>query len=141
MEPVACAACAWWRCPNAPGGKLMPACQIPVAEGVTVKTDTPKVKDQQRATLEFLLLNHPVDCAHCLKSGSCELPRIAKHLGVKLNTKKFKKFLRDRPIDETSSAWIYEPNKCVLCGKCVWYCQEKLNNRTIGFAYRGFKDG
>ena len=39
---------------NAPGGKLMPACQVPVGEGVAIKTDTPRVKDQQRATLEFL---------------------------------------------------------------------------------------
>ena len=53
---------------NAPGGKLMPACQMTVAEGVAVKTDTAKVKDQQRAVLEFLLLNHPVDCAD-LRSG------------------------------------------------------------------------
>src|SRR5512147_3348131 len=54
---------------NAPMGKLMPACQMPVAEGITVKTDTPRVKDQQRATLEFLLLNHPVDCAICDQAG------------------------------------------------------------------------
>src|SRR5512144_1288724 len=50
---------------NAPGGKLMPACQMPVAEGVAVKTDTARVKDQQRSTLEFILLNHPVDCSIC----------------------------------------------------------------------------
>src|SRR6266498_866034 len=50
---------------NAPGGKLMPGCQVPVAAGLLVKTETPKVKEQQRATLEFLLLNHPVDCAIC----------------------------------------------------------------------------
>jgi bidirectional [NiFe] hydrogenase diaphorase subunit len=55
-----------------------------------------------------------------------------------LNTKRFKKFLRDLPIDETSPVFIYDPNKCVLCGKCVWFCQEKLDTRAIGFAYRGF---
>src|SRR5829696_6427134 len=58
---------------NAPGGKLMPACQMPVAEGVAVKTETARVKDQTRATLEFLLLNHPVDCAICDQAGECKL--------------------------------------------------------------------
>ena len=58
---------------NAPGGKLMPSCQVPLSEGVAVKTDTPKVKDQQRATLEFLLLNHPVDCSICDQAGECKL--------------------------------------------------------------------
>jgi formate dehydrogenase major subunit/NADH-quinone oxidoreductase subunit G len=67
------------------------------------------------------------------------LQKIAKHLGIKLNTKRFRKFLRDLPIDETSPVFTYDPNKCVLCGKCVWLCQKKLDTRAIGFAYRGFQ--
>jgi formate dehydrogenase major subunit/NADH-quinone oxidoreductase subunit G len=115
------------------------ACTTKVKEGMVVNTTGEKALRLARTAFELILSNHPVDCAHCLKSGSCELQKIAKHLHVKLKTKKFKKFLRDRPIDETSSVLIYEPNKCVLCGKCVWYCHEKLNMRAIGFAYRGFK--
>jgi bidirectional [NiFe] hydrogenase diaphorase subunit len=115
------------------------ACTTKVKEGMAVNTKGAKALRLARTAFELTLSNHPVDCAHCLKSGSCELQKIAKHLRVKLNTKKFKKFLRDRPIDETSSILSYEPNKCVLCGKCVWYCHEKLNSRTIGFAYRGFQ--
>jgi bidirectional [NiFe] hydrogenase diaphorase subunit len=122
-------------------GESLPvtACTIKVREGMAVNTKGAKALRLARTAFELILSNHPVDCAHCLKSGSCELQKIAKHLGVKLSTKKFKKILRDLPIDESSSVWIYEPNKCVLCGKCVWYCQEKLNTRTIGFAYRGFQ--
>lgn len=115
------------------------ACTTKVKEGMVVSTRGAKALRLARTAFELTLSNHPVDCAHCLKSGSCELQKIAKYLRVKLNTKKFKKFLRDRPIDETSSVLIYEPNKCVLCGKCVCYCQEKLDIRTIGFAYRGFQ--
>ncbi len=115
------------------------ACTTKVKEGMVVSTRGAKALRLARTAFELTLSNHPVDCAHCLKSGSCELQKIAKHLRVKLNTKKFKKFLKDRPIDETSSVLIYEPNKCVLCGKCVCYCQEKLDIRTIGFAYRGFQ--
>jgi bidirectional [NiFe] hydrogenase diaphorase subunit len=115
------------------------ACTTKVKEGMVVNTKGSNALRLARTAFELTLSNHPVDCAHCLKSGSCELQKIAKHLRIKLNTKKFKKFLRDRPIDETSSVLIYEPNKCVLCGRCVWYCQKKLNKGAIGFAYRGFQ--
>ena len=122
-------------------GESLPvtACTAKVREGMAVNTKGAKALRLARTAFELTLSNHPVDCAHCLKSGSCELQKIAKHLGVKLNTKRFRKFLRERPIDETSSVFTYEPNKCVLCGRCVWYCQEKLGIRPIGFAYRGFQ--
>jgi formate dehydrogenase major subunit/NADH-quinone oxidoreductase subunit G len=122
-------------------GESLPvtACTTRMREGMAVNTKGAKALRLARTAFELILSNHPVDCAHCLKSGSCELQKIAKHLGVKLNTKKFKKILRERPIDESGPVWIYEPNKCVLCGKCVRYCQERLDTRTIGFAYRGFQ--
>ncbi len=115
------------------------ACTTKAKEGLLVHTKGTTSLRLARTAFELILSNHPVDCAHCLKSGSCELQKIAKYLGVKLNTKKLKKFLRDLPIDETSPVFIYEPNKCVLCGKCVWLCHEKLGARAIGFAYRGFQ--
>ena len=122
-------------------GERLPvtACTTRAREGMVVNTNGAKASRLARTAFELILSNHPVNCAHCLKSGSCELQKIAKHLGVKLRTKKFKKFLRDRPVDETSSVFVYDPNKCVLCGKCVWYCHEKLDTGTIGFAYRGFQ--
>lgn len=115
------------------------ACTKKVKEGMVVNTKGGKALRLSRTAFQLILSNHPVDCAHCLKSGSCELQRIAKHLGVKLKTEKFKKFLRDLPIDETSPLFTYDPNKCVLCGKCVWLCQEKFERGAIGFAYRGFQ--
>lgn len=115
------------------------ACTTRVKEGMVVSTKGDKALRLARTAFELILSNHPVDCAHCLKSGSCQLQKIAKHLGVKLRAERFRKFLRDLPIDETSPVFIYDPNKCVLCGKCVWLCQEKLDARAIGFAYRGFK--
>jgi formate dehydrogenase major subunit/NADH-quinone oxidoreductase subunit G len=122
-------------------GKDMPvtACTTPVEEGIVVNTKGEKALRLSRTAFELLLASQPVDCAHCPKSGSCELQRIAKHLGVKLNSKRFRKVLRDLPIDSSSPIFIYDPNKCVLCGKCVWVCQEKLGIGAIGFAYRGFQ--
>jgi len=115
------------------------ACTTPVAEGMVVTTKGAKALRLARTALELLLASHPVDCAHCLKNGSCDLQKIAKHLGVKLKTKRFSKILPELPIDSSSSLFIYDPNKCVLCGRCVWVCQEKLGRGTIGFAHRGFR--
>jgi len=115
------------------------ACTTPVEEGMVVNTKGEKALRLARTAFKLILASQSVDCAHCPKSGSCEIQKIAKHLGVKLNTKRFRKVLRDLPIDSSSPIFIYDPNKCVLCGKCVWVCQEKLGIGAIGFAYRGFQ--
>ena len=115
------------------------ACTVPVKEGMVVDTTAPKALDLARTSFELLLSNLPLDCAHCPKSGQCEVQKIARYLKVKLTTKRFKKILRELPVDSSSPEFIYDPNRCVLCGKCVWVCQEKLGLGVIGFAYRGFR--
>jgi bidirectional [NiFe] hydrogenase diaphorase subunit len=115
------------------------ACTTPVVEGMVVNTKGTKALRLGRTALELLLASHPVDCSHCLKNRSCELQKLAKHFGVKLKTKRFRKILPELPIDSSSRLFIYDPNKCVLCGKCVWVCQEKLGKGVIGFAHRGFR--
>ena len=108
-------------------------------EGMVVNTRGKNALRLARTAAELLLASHPVDCGHCLKNRSCELQKIAKHLGIKLKTKRFRRLERNLPIDESSSLFTYDPNKCVLCGKCVWVCQEKLGIGAIGFTRRGFK--
>jgi bidirectional [NiFe] hydrogenase diaphorase subunit len=115
------------------------ACTEPVREGMVVNTRGKNALRLARTAAELILASHPVDCGHCLKNHSCELQKIAKHLGIKLKTKRFRKLERNLPIDESSPLFTYDPNKCVLCGKCVWVCQEKLGIGTIGFTRRGFK--
>ena len=115
------------------------ACTEPVKEGMVVHTRGKNALRLARTSAELILASHPVDCAHCLKHRSCELQKIAKHLGIKLTTKRFRKLERNLPIDKSSSLFTYDPNKCVLCGKCVWVCQEKLGIGAIGFTRRGFK--
>jgi len=115
------------------------ACTTPVAEGMIVNTRGAKALRLSRTAFELLLASLPLDCAHCPKSGSCEIQKIAKHLKVKLTSKRFRKTPRELPIDSSSPLFIYDPNKCVLCGKCVWVCQERLGIGAIGFARRGFQ--
>ncbi len=115
------------------------ACTERVRENMVVNTMGKDALRLARTSAELILSSHPVDCGHCLKNRSCELQKIAKHLGIKLKTKRFRKLERNLPTDESSSLFTYDPNKCVLCGKCVWVCQEKLGIGVIGFTRRGFR--
>jgi len=117
----------------------VPACTEPVREGLVVQTRGKMALRLSRTAAELLLASHPVDCPRCSKSGSCALQKIAKHLGIKLKPKRFRKLERNLPIDESCLTFIYDPNKCVLCGKCVWVCREKLGIGAIGLVRRGFK--
>jgi len=121
-------------------GKEQPvtACTEPVSEGMVVYTKGSKALRLARTGFELLLATHPVDCAHCLANGSCELQNIAHHLGVKLKSKRLRKLLRRLPIDDSNLDFTYDPNKCVLCGRCVWVCQQK-GIGVLGFAHRGFE--
>ena len=118
---------------------LVTACTEPVAEGMVVNTQNPEARRLARTAAELLLASHPVDCAHCAANGACELQTIARHLEIKLKTKRFRKILRDLPIDSSSSTFVYDPNKCVLCGKCIWVCRNRLGIGVLGFAQRGFQ--
>ena len=115
------------------------ACTEAVREGMVVNTRGPQALRLARTGFELLLASHPVDCAHCLKSGSCELQKIAAHLKVKLKTKRFRKFERGLPVDSSNPLFTYDPNKCVLCGRCVGVCRQRRGDGTFGFAYRGFR--
>ncbi len=114
------------------------ACTEPVKEGMVVDTRGPRALRLVRTGFELLMATHPVDCTDCLKNRSCELQKIAAHLHISLKAERFKRLERKLPVDTSSQTFIYDPNKCVLCGRCVWVCR-KRGTGTLGFAYRGFK--
>ena len=115
------------------------ACTETVEEGMAVHTQGEGAQKLARTSLELILASHPVDCARCAANRACELQRAAAHLHVKLKTKRFRKLERGLSIDSSHPEFNYDPNKCVLCGKCVWTCRERLGVGVFGFAYRGFK--
>ncbi len=112
------------------------ACSEPVEEGMVVHTRTPRVDRLRRTAFELLLSHHHLDCRNCSKNKNCELQRIASRLGFKLKLQRFRPIPRSLPIDSSHPLFIYNPNKCVLCGKCVWVCQEH-GIGAIDFAFRG----
>jgi bidirectional [NiFe] hydrogenase diaphorase subunit len=115
------------------------ACTQAVEEGMTVNTQGPAARRLASTALELLLASHPVDCAHCAANRACDLQKIAAHLGVKLKSKRLRKIEHELPVDSSSPVFTYDPNKCVLCGKCVWVCRDKLGIGVLGFARRGFQ--
>ncbi len=112
------------------------ACTQTVSDGMIVYLNTDKVKRIRNTAFELLLSHHQLDCAKCAKNRKCELQNIASKLGLKLKLKRFRCLPRELPIDSSHPLIYYNPNKCVLCGKCVWVCQEK-GTGTLDFAYRG----
>jgi bidirectional [NiFe] hydrogenase diaphorase subunit len=114
------------------------ACTREVEDGMAVNTKGEKAVSLAKAGFELLMASHALDCAHCPANGDCELQKIAKHLKASLKTKRFRKLLRDLPVDDSNPLFTYDPNKCVLCGRCVWVCRRDVKSGVFGFAHRGF---
>ena len=115
------------------------SCTIQVREGLTVRTDTPIVRRLQRSALRLLLSVHEVDCAQCPANKKCELQNMAKFLEMSLKPKGLDQFLTEPQIDDAHPVLNYHPNRCVLCGKCVFVSQKWHGKPFLTFAKRGFE--
>jgi len=115
------------------------ACTETVSEGMVVRTKGENALRLVKSGFELLMASHALDCGHCLKNGNCELQRIAHHLRVSLKPRALPRQLRGLPIDDSHRLFTYDPNKCVLCGRCVWVCRHHLKTGVFGFAHRGFQ--
>lgn len=113
------------------------ACTEEVAEGMAVQTDTEHVRRLQHTALELLLASHPIVCKSCPANGNCELQKIASFLRIKLKQKRFRTKHRDLPVDDSHPDITLDPNLCILCGKCVWACNEKRGIGALNYAFRG----
>ena len=115
------------------------ACTVEVAEGMTVNTRGEGALSLARAGFELLMASHALDCAHCSANGVCELQKIAKTLKCSLKPRRLRLLLRNLPVDDSNPLFTLDPNKCILCGRCVWECQKHREKALLGFAHRGFK--
>jgi len=114
------------------------SCTVYVKDDMVVKTDTPAVRQLQRAALRLLLSVHHVDCKHCPANKKCELQRISKFLKVGLKPKGLERYLKETAIDRNHPFLNHYPNRCVLCGKCVHICRRQHGHSVLTFAKRGF---
>ena len=104
------------------GGRLQASCVFPVSEGMEVRTNTPLVRESRRATVELLLSNHPQECLTCLRNQNCELQRLAQELNIR--EMRFEGARSHLPIDTSSPSIVRDPNKCILCRRCINVCSE-----------------
>lgn len=112
------------------------SCASPVAEGMEVTTTSPSIRQARRDIVELILDNHPKDCQTCERDGNCELQRLAYAMGVR--NRYFEGERKNYEKDLSSPAVIRDPNKCILCQRCVRVCEEVQGVTALGQAHRGF---
>ena len=115
---------------------LVAACVYPVSEGMEVFTNTKKVMDSRKTTVELILSDHDQDCLSCARNNNCELQRLALELGC--DGHKYSGTKNKYQKDTSSSCIVRDNNKCVLCRRCVAACAQYQSIAVIGANARGF---
>ena len=117
---------------------LLRSCITQVTDGMEITTNSQRVMEARRVNVELLLANHPQECLNCDRNQNCELQEITFDLGIHE-----KRFVRTRkeysPKDESSLSLVRDPEKCILCGRCVAVCREVQGVNAIDFSGRGLK--
>lgn len=115
---------------------LVAACVYPINEGMEVFTNSPKVVESRRTTLELILSNHKRECLSCVRSGNCELQALANEYGV--NETKYEGENPMPEIDDSAVHMTRDNGKCILCRRCVAACAKTQGIGVIGANERGF---
>lgn len=119
------------------GGRgLQASCVLPVAEGMVISTKSKAVQNARKVNLELILSNHDKKCLSCVRNGSCELQKVCEELGV--DDVSYEGESVSRPLDTGSPSIVRDPNKCILCRRCVAVCNNVQKIGAIGPTQRGF---
>ncbi|MGH8228491.1 MAG: 2Fe-2S iron-sulfur cluster-binding protein, partial [Steroidobacteraceae bacterium] len=118
--------------------KPLPACATPVAEGMKIFTHSKRATDAQRATMEFLLINHPLDCPICDQGGECELQDLAMGFGRDISRfSERKRSFKDENLGPLIST---DMTRCIQCTRCVRFTQEIAGIQELGLIGRGERE-
>lgn len=115
---------------------LVASCVFPVNEGMEILTNSDRVRNSRRTTLELILSTHDRKCLSCVRSTNCELQKLCKEYGVE-NENKFDGITPDYAYDDSMPHMIRDNSKCILCRRCVAACDEQ-GISVIGANARGF---
>jgi NADH-quinone oxidoreductase subunit G/NADP-reducing hydrogenase subunit HndD len=114
---------------------LQPACATKVADGMVIKTNTPKAREARKVNVELLLANHNMSCTTCIRNGNCELQKIAAELGIRENM--FDNIMVLQEKDESSPSLVRNQNKCIKCGRCIQICASVQGLSILDYTGRG----
>jgi NADH-quinone oxidoreductase subunit G len=116
--------------------KPMPACATPVTQGMVVRTKTDRAVKAQKSVMEFLLINHPLDCPICDQGGECQLQDLA--VGYGGSTSRYEEEKRVViPKDVGPLVSMQEMSRCIACTRCVRFGQEVAGVMELGMSHRG----
>ncbi len=116
---------------------LQASCVTPVAPGMVVHTNTPKVRASRKMTVELILSDHPYECPTCARNLNCELQSLADRLGIR--QVRFEGKREKRIVDTSTPAIVRDPNKCILCRRCAAVCAKVQGVNAIGPLGRGIE--
>ena len=115
--------------------KPLPACATPCNDGMVVHTKSPKALAAQKGTMEFLLINHPLDCPICDQGGECELQDVA--MGYGGDVSRFSEGKRVVPDPDLGALIATDMTRCIHCTRCVRFGAEIAGIREMGATGRG----
>ena len=116
--------------------KLLPACVTAVAEGQVVHVNSSTAKKAREGVLEFLLINHPLDCPICDQAGECELQDYVFQEG-RAGTRYAEYAKRYNPVEDFGPDVLYVPNRCILCTRCVRFMDDVAESSVLNVSERG----
>ncbi|MFQ5598919.1 MAG: 2Fe-2S iron-sulfur cluster-binding protein [Candidatus Krumholzibacteriia bacterium] len=112
------------------------ACNTPVKDGMVVRTRTPEIQEARRGVLEFLLLNHPIDCPICDQAGECRLQEYYMSHGLYDSRRNVDKVHKAKVVD-LGPLVLLDAERCVLCTRCVRFCKEVAGADELYVKERG----
>jgi len=112
------------------------SCAQDVSEGMAVRTNSPLVKECQRGVMEFLLINHPLDCPICDQAGECRLQEFSVDFGTSKSRFLENKVKKPKNV-QLGPRVTLDDERCILCSRCIRFCQEVAHDDVLGFVDRG----
>jgi NADH-quinone oxidoreductase subunit G len=112
------------------------SCAQDITEGMGVRTNSPLVKECQRGVMEFLLINHPLDCPICDQAGECQLQEFSVEYGTQASRFLENKVKKPKNV-ELGPRVTLDDERCILCSRCIRFCNEIAHDDVLGFIDRG----